>query len=223
MPVQGQPPSQGLPSFARERRYLFPQPQGPQGPSRLDLPGLLWSPGYNDHILEGRDELQRWLDYLADNPRRLAVRRAHPEYFRVVFGLSVGGHTFSAIGNRQLLGAPWKVAVQCSRSLTEAQVGEAIARYLCQARAGAVLVSPAISKGEQAVMRAALDGGLPLVFLTPWGFSRFSKPGHQYYAACSGGRFLILAPWPHQNERIALTRSACLQLNAMARDVCALR
>ena len=87
-------------------------------------------------------------------------------------------------------------------------------------RTGAVLVSPAISDGECAVMRAALDAQLPLIFLTPWGFNVFSKPGHQYYEACAAGRFLILAPWPHQNQRIPLTRQMCLQLNAMAAEIC---
>ena len=194
--------------------------QPPQQPPRLDMPGLLWSPGYNDHILEGKGELQRWFDYLQDNPRRLAVRRAHPEYFRVAFNVEVAGRSYSAIGNRTLLSHPWKVAVQCSRSLTDEQVTAEKERFLLMARKGAVLVSPAISKGEQTVMRAVLDERLPLVFLTPWGFNSFSKPGHQYYEACADGRFLILAPWPHQNQRINLTRTICLQLNAMTQEVC---
>ena len=92
---------------------------------------------------------------------------------------------------------------------------------LAKARSGAILVSPAISKGEQMVMRAALDARLPLIFLTPWGFNDFSRPGHQYYEACAEGRFLILAPWEHQNQRIPLTREMCLQLNTMTENICA--
>ena len=207
--------------FARARRYLFPQREGqPQQPPRLQQPGLLWSPGYNDHILEGEGELQRWFDYLQDNPRRLAVRRAHPEYFRVVFNVEVAGRTYSAIGNRGLLRHPWKVQVQYSRSLTDKEVEDEVEKCLQQAQSGAVMVSPSISDGEKAVMRATLDARLPLIFLTPWGFNSFSKPGHQYYEACAEGRFLILAPWPHQNERMALTRAMCLELNAMTREIC---
>ena len=71
-------------------------------------------------------------------------------------------------------------------------------------------------------MRAALDEHLPLIFLTPWGFNEFSKPGHQYYEACADGRFLILAPWEHQNERIPLTRTMCLTLNEMRKQICEL-
>ena len=183
--------------------------------------GFLFSRNYNDHILDHRGELERWFAYLRDNPRRLAIRRAHPDYFRVCFGVTLGEQTYAAIGNRFLLDYPLKMQVQCSRSLTDAEVDATVERMLAKARSGVVLVSPAISKGEQAVMRAVLDARLPLIFLTPWGFNEFSRPGHQYYEACAEGRFLILAPWKHQNQRIPLTRDMCLQLNAMTAAICA--
>ena len=125
--------------------------------------------------------LPRMTAYINDNPRRLAIRRAHPDFFRVRFDIEVAGQTYAAIGNRFLLQHPEKVQVQLSRSLTSEQVNERVQYYLSLARQGAILVSPAISKGEQAVMRAALDEHLPLIFLTPWGFTQFSKPGHQYF------------------------------------------
>lgn len=184
--------------------------------------GLLFERGYNDLIAKGYDMLPRMLAYVKDNPRRLAVKRAHPDYFRVRFGLQTAGQQYAAIGNRFLLQHPEKVQVQLSRSLTDEQIQSKKAEFLALARQGAVLVSPAISRGEQAVMRAALDEHLPLIFLTPWGFNEFSKPGHQYYEACSDGRFLILAPWEHQNERIPLTRTMCLTLNEMTKQICEL-
>ena len=182
--------------------------------------GFLWSPGFNDHILEDAGELDRWFEYLRDNPRRLAVRRAHADFFRVRFGLEVGGQTYAAIGNRYLLNYPQKVQVQLSRRLTDKEIGQAVEHFLQQSKRGYVLVSPAISKGEQAVMRAALNARRPLIFVTPWGFNDFSRPGHQYYEACAEGRFLILAPWPHQNRRVPLTREMCLALNNMAGSIC---
>ena len=184
--------------------------------------GLLFERGYNDLIAKGYDMLPRMIAYVKDNPRRLAVKRAHPDYFRVRFGLEVAGQKYAALGNRFLLQHPEKVQVQLSRSLTDEQIQAKLTAYLALARQGAVLVSPAISKGEQAVMRASLDEHLPLIFLTPWGFNTFSKPGHQYYEACSEGRFLILAPWEHQNEHIPLTRAMCLTLNNMTEQICKL-
>lgn len=194
----------------------------PQHCCGTDNTGCIWDRGYNDHILDRRGELDRWFAYLRNNPRRLAMKRAYPDFFRVQFNISIGNQTYAAIGNRFLLEYPGKRRVQCSRRLTESEIEKAIESCLLSARRGAVLVSPAISAGEQAVMRAALDAGLPLIFLTPWGFNAFSKPGHQYYEACASGRFLILAPWPHENRRIPLTRQMCLQLNTMASEICTL-
>lgn len=182
--------------------------------------GLLFERGYNDLIAKGYDMLPRLTAYINDNPRRLAIKRAHPDFFRVRFGIEVAVQSYAAIGNRFLLQRPEKVQVQLSRSLTSGQIAEKVQHYLSLARQGAILVSPAISEGEQAVMRAALDEHLPLIFLTPWGFNKFSKPGHQYFEACSEGRFLILAPWEHQNEQIPLTRAMCLTLNGMTKQIC---
>ncbi len=183
-------------------------------------PAHLWARNFNDHILGGAGELQRWFDYLRDNPRRLAIRQKHPEYFRVRFGITIGTQTYAAIGNRFLLSYPWKLPVQCTRRLTDEEVAATVEQYLTTARKGAVLVSPAISKGEQAVMRAVLNARKPLIFLSPWGFNDYSRPGHQFYEACAEGRFLILAPWPHENRRLPLTRAMCLSLNAMTKDIC---
>ena len=180
----------------------------------------LWELKYNDKILHNYSTLDKWKAYLHDNPRRLAIRRAHPDYFRVQFGVTIAGRQYAAIGNRFLLNYPDKQQVQLSRKLTEEQIHDNVEKFLCKAHNGAVLVSPAISDGEAVVMRTVLNAQLPLIFLTPWGFNTFSKPGHQYYEACSEGRFLMLAPWPHQNEKIPLTRSMCLELNRMAEEIC---
>lgn len=182
--------------------------------------GLLFERGYNDLISKNYDMLPRIINYVNDNPRRLAIKRAYPDYFKVRFGISIGQQTYAAIGNRFLLDHPDKLQVQCSRKLTDEEIRTITELYINKARNGAILVSPAISKGEQTVMRTALNEGLPIIFLTPWGFTTFSKPGHQYYDACAEGRLLILAPWEHQTERTPLTRAMCLQLNAMVEDIC---
>ena len=191
-------------------------------PSQPKGKAVLWEQGYNDRILHNYSTLEKWKIYLRDNPRRLAVRREHPDYFRVQFGVTVGTQTYAAIGNRFLLHHPEKEQVQLTRSLTEGEIANEVAGMLGKAMGGVVPVSPAISTGEQAVMRATMDAGLPLIFITPWGFNTFSKPGHQYYEACAEGRLLLLAPWPHENERRPLTRSMCLALNAMAAEIASL-
>lgn len=182
--------------------------------------GLLFARGFNDKLLLREGQLQRWLDYLRDNPRRLLMKREQPDLFRVQRGLLVGSQEFSAIGNRFLLERPQKLQVQCSRRLTDEEILERQAWWIQQARAGAVLVSPCISKGEKQVMRAAFEEGLPLIVLQENGFADLAKPGGSRMEACARGQLLLLAPWEHHNERLAIRRDQCLQLNDMARLIC---
>ena len=184
--------------------------------------GLLFAPGYNDKILFHQGQLETWLRYLRDNPRRLLIKRQHPDLFRVRFGLRIGEQTYSAIGNQFLLRWPRRIQVQCSRRLTESEIAERVAEALREAEAGAVHVSPAISPGEKAVMRTLLNAHHPLIFLEENGLTPYTKPGGEFFEACSRGELLILAPWEHHNERLFITRDKCLMLNKLTRMICEL-
>ena len=182
--------------------------------------GLLFAKGYNDRILFRQGQLQCWLNYLKDNPRRLLMKREKPELFRVQRGLTYAGMSFSAIGNRFLLERPMKVQVQCSRRITDEELKRKLDECIALARQGAVMVSPAISQGEKAIMRAVFDEGLPVIYLQENGFTDLAKPGGKRMEACARGQLLILAPWEHHNEKITIKRGQCLQLNDMAKAIC---
>ena len=182
--------------------------------------GLLFEPGFNDRILKEDSQLPIWRKYLRDNPRRLLMKREHPDLFRVQRGLTVGGHQCSAIGNRFLLEYPDRIQVQCSRSLTEEQIAERVQHFLSLAREGAVLVSPSISQGEKRVMRAAFDEGFPLIVLQENGFTNLAKPTGRRMEACANGQLLLIAPWEHHNEQLTIRRDQCLTLNALASEIC---
>ena len=184
--------------------------------------GLLFANGYNDRILLRAGQLERWLNYLADNPRRLLAKREHPDLFKVRFGINVAGQKYAAIGNRFLLERPLKRQVQCSRSLSDEEIETNVSQYLKEAQAGTVLVSPSISEGEKRVMRAALNAHLPLIFLSPISFTPFTKPGGEFIEACAHGDLLILAPWENRTTTQRLSRQECLALNDMARTLCTL-
>lgn len=181
---------------------------------------LLSVPGYNDRILLRARQLATWKRYLADNPRRLLVKRNHPEFFRVQRRIEWKGMAFSAIGNLFLLRSPLLLQVQCSRRLTPAQVGQRQAAALAACRQGAVLVSPSISPGEKAVMHAAFDGGFPLIVLKDNGFAPLQKPSGAAFDACARGQLLMLGPLGHDNRRTTISRSTCLSLNEVARRLC---
>ena len=110
--------------------------------------GILYEANYNDKVLLREGQLNAWIRYVMDNPRRLLVKREHPEFFRVQRSLEWKGMTFSALGNRFLLRKPFYIQIQCSRSLTEQQIEAEKAKALALYRQGAILVSPSISPGE---------------------------------------------------------------------------
>ena len=188
---------------------------GPEVP----FPPALWSPGFQDTILFHKGQLANMRAYILDNPRRLAVKRAHPELFRIVRDLPCCGTRFAAIGNHFLLDYPVKRQIQCSRSLPPDDLETQEAELLASARHGAVLVSPCISAGEKRIARSALAARLPLIVLLENGFPPLYKPSKNYFEACASGRLLMLAPWPHHSDKRPITRSQCLALNTFAKDI----
>ena len=197
-----------------------PSPSAPQ-PSPTVPPSAprLFALGYNDLLLKNYDEFQTWKRYLADNPRRLLLKRARPDLLRVRLDVNVCGRTCSAVGNLALLSAPQKLRVRISRSIAPQLLEQEKARLLAAARAGAVLVSPAISPGEKAVTRAAFDEGLPLIVLMDNGLAPMQKPSGERFRACAEGRLLLLSPFPHRNHRVTITRQVCEVLNALAWEI----
>ena len=184
--------------------------------------GLLWEPGYNDRLLTHKGQLQHMIDYLEDNPRRLLLKRQHPEFFTRLGTILVANTPMEAMGNRFLLDYPMKLQVQCSRKLSPEEIEERKQYFLQAGREGAVLVSPCISPGEQQIATAAMQAKVPLIVLLLKGFSPYFKPQPRYLEACSDGRLLMLAPFPWQNEKIEHMRQRCLQLNSLASSICAL-
>lgn len=186
---------------------------------KSDLQGL-WEDGYNDMILDREGQLQHMKAYIHDNPRRLAIKHNHPDLFQVQRNIKVGEYTFAALGNVFLLDVPYLLQVQCTRKLTMPQISATVQQFLLQAQNGAVLVSPSISPGEKAVMKAAFERGFPVIVLQENGFAPLAKPGGRRFDACAQGRLLMLAPWEHHNDRRVIKRGQCLDLNEMARVIC---
>ena len=180
----------------------------------------LFAKGYNDLILRSFDELPVWQNYLRNNPRRLLLKRARPEWLRPFFGLQIGSHTYNGIGNRLLLTASKRKTVLVSRRLTDSMIEEETARYLELAKQGTVLVSAAISPGEKRVMRAVFDAGYPTIVIMQNGFTPMSKPHGRQFDACASGALLMLSPWEHHNEKQKITAVQCRQMNLMALEIC---
>ncbi len=182
----------------------------------------LWAPGFQDSIAFNEERLARQIAYIKDNPRRLAIKRANRDLFKVVQRVPFQGGFLSALGNLFLLDAPQFVQVQCSRSATAADIAALKKQVLDRAKAGAVVVSPCISPGEKEVARAAFEARVSLVVLKNMGFSPYSKPSGAYFDACAEGRLLMLAPiaWPYTTQKKPLTRLDACVMNRLAQLIC---
>ena len=199
-----------------------PQSVPPQSipPQSHHATGVLWEPGYNDRILLQEGQLQRMLNYLDDNPRRLLLKRSNPQYFKPLSKQTIAGIDMEIMGNTFLLDNPVKLQVQCSRHLYPNEIEQRKQYFLSAALQGAVIVSPCISPGEKQIATAVLEARLPLIVLLLKGFPPFFKPQPHYLMACAEGRLLMLSPYPWQNEKIENMRQRCLQLNNIAADIC---
>ncbi|MBO6067271.1 MAG: hypothetical protein J6P80_03870, partial [Kiritimatiellae bacterium] len=201
----------------------------PSGGLASTVPGSLlagtslWAEGLTDSILWTRERYERAKAYIADNPRRLALKRNHPELFAIrrdfAVPLALGDDgkevacRFAAIGNAALLNSVDFHQVQCSRryfAYARDQYGKPLREAapttctpefaaicneaIAAAKAGAVLVNPCISHGEREIARRAFVGGVRMIVLKNQGFAPLYKPEGALFDALVAGRLLMLAP-----------------------------
>ena len=159
----------------------------------------LFTPCYNDRPLVEKGQLQVWINYLHDNPRRLALKRANPDLFRIYTSLQHGNLSFRALGNRFLLEYPERKVVQCSRRMTQEEIDRKRDECLRESALGTVFVSAAISEGERQICRAIRETGGRLIILLEKGFPQpddpryaYFKPQGVYFETCAAGKMLLL-------------------------------
>ena len=202
----------------------------------------LWAEGYHDRILFHKGQLDALIHYIKDNPRRLALKRANPELFKIRQHLQVAGMNFTAMGNIFLADYPQKAVIQCSRKLHQAEIDAKKADCLDEAAKGMVFVSAAISEGEKQICRAVREAGHPIVVLLEKGFPKpedpnykYFKPKGVYFEACAAGKLLLLEPERELYEQAEIEaevvakagniphealRYRFLALNAIAERIC---
>ncbi len=179
----------------------------------------LFEQGYNDKILYEDEQLDNWKAYLADNPRRLMMKRLNPELFTVLTGMVVAGEQCQVVGNRFLIDIPDKMAVIVHRRYTDEEYARLREEWLACGERGGVLVSAAISPKEKDVLREAMNRGYNIILLRENGFPKLYKPAGEAFDACAAGLLLQISPWEFHMEKKAITRAQCLHLNAMAERI----
>lgn len=172
---------------------------------------------FYDCILHRHRSLNVIYNYIKQNPLRLAIRRAHPDFFRRVNIVVIDGVSCKAYGNMHLLGNPFKSQVVVHRRDTEEERTRKRAEWSHIAANGGVLVSPFISAAEKAVRRDAEALDSKIILITNAALGPRFKPCGVDFALCAAGTLLIISP---ENGGGDLTRERCLAMNALASRIC---
>ena len=172
----------GIPSAGHEKRPIFGKE-------------------YHDRILSRKGQLAHMARYIKDNPRRLALKRANPDLFRIHQQTPISGVMCTTLGNMFLAEHPMREALHCSRSLTQAEIDSLKGKCLSNAANGTIYISPAISEGDKQICLALREAGYPLIIILSEGFPepdsphyRFYKPSGVYFEACAAGQLLLIEP-----------------------------
>lgn len=175
---------------------------------------------FYDCILYQSRSLDAIYKYIRDNPRRLAERVCHPEFFQLLHTLFIEGQNYRAFGNPRLLDNPFKDQVVVHRADTPEQRELHRQQWLYTASNGGVLVSPFISPAEKAIREEAeaQNGRFILITADPFG-ERYKPTGH-LFDLCAAGRMLMISA-AAQVGAVAEhpSRRQCLALNSLAESV----
>ena len=191
----------------------------PNMPSFRPTLSPLCEKGYHDRPLRGPGQLQRMIDYVQDNPRRLWMRRHSGRFFRLHRGVRVGAHVFDAKGELGILQRPMH-AVHVRRRFSEEERRTYMNRCIITARQGKVLIGAFISEYEQQVRTVALAEGHTVIQLTTDVLTEYYKPYGSLFDACSNGQLLLLSQREGEcgySRRI--TRTECNTLNTLAEEI----
>ncbi|MDE6340284.1 MAG: hypothetical protein K2K97_10935 [Muribaculaceae bacterium] len=168
---------------------------------------------YHDRVVNRNGQIDRLKHYMADNPRRLLIKRLCPDLFKRYLHIEFEGKEYAAYGNIFLLKYDDILPVRIHRRWSDAEFEAYIAECHKRIRNGAVLIGPYIHKAEKAIRRIAVEEGVGIIQLRDIGFEDRFKPQGEEFELCASGKLLLIAPWPDNTGR--KSRAGSLEFHAM--------
>ena len=161
----------------------------------------LFTEKFHDRIVCRAGQIARLVNYINDNPRRLLIKRMHPELFRRYLHVRIGEREYAAYGNIFLLKHFDLLPVRIHRRWSPGEFDEYERGCMSQIENGAVPVSPFIHRREKTIRDKTVDCGGNLIIIRDIGFEERFKPQGREFEMCASGRLLLLAPWPDNTGR----------------------
>lgn len=174
----------------------------------------LFEPGFHDRILLRKGQLDRMIRYVADNPRRLLIKRRLPGLFTSSHAVAINCREYATFGNFLLLRHPVMAWVKYS-SADNDKTRKAKDRLWREAvRQRGVLVSPFIHPTEKEYLQFAMENGAGVILLRLEAFPHRFKPSGSLFELCAEGRLLIISQGAPPGS--PLTRADAEALNRLA-------
>ena len=181
--------------------------------------------GYHERLLRGRGQLDAMIRYVKDNPRRLALKHANPDLFRIHQQTIIEGFHCTTLGNHFLADYPQRAMLKCTRRMTQAEIDARREDCLNEAAKGMVFICGAISEGEKQICRALREAGYPLIILLTEGFPapdsphwKYYKPQGVYFEACAAGQLLLVQPEKEELERTDIQEAVTAKVGDISHE-----
>lgn len=181
----------------------------------------IFTPDFYDRIIYKNRSLDAVVQYIRQNPYRLAVRHARPDFFRKQRSIDLSGRNCQAYGNLFLLRNPAKYALVVHRADNESIFKRKLEDCLYMATNGGVVVSAFISPREKQIRRQIESSNGRIILVGNRPLIERQKPAAHDFDLCCRGQLLLISPLDYmqlpQSEHPS--RQQCLDMNALAKTI----
>lgn len=177
--------------------------------------------GINDRIVFDQEQLDILIRYIADNPRRLLIKRLYPDLFRRNLSVNINGDVVDCVGNMFLLRKPL-MAVHVRRKWSAGEVEAYKARCIEAALNGVVLISPFIHPDENEIRKEVLEAGGSVIQIVDHGFAERFKPAGKSMDTCAEGRLLLVSEAGAAVRAEDMSYAKASRLNRLAERIASL-
>ena len=159
---------------------------------------LAWEQNYYDRLCVSREIIELVDKYIANNPLKWSLMHGPNPPLKVIepfdSPLLPESEWWTAVGESGFLDGRCKLAsIQLSRSILPGEVAAVVARCLTAVEKGYILVSTFISPAEQALKRALVARGAPMVRVVPDALATVYRPKEDEPGQFAAGRLLLLS------------------------------
>lgn len=172
--------------------------------------------GFTDSIAYTDAQYHAQLCYVADNPRRLLMKRLFPDLYRMRWIIRIGELKLLAVGNIYLLKNPDLQVVRFSRRFTKDEIRAKREAWQYCVENGGALISPFIHHVENDMRKTAMSQNGNIIRICENGFSERFSPNKSEFELMGTRHLLLIGPFEYKSEKTAMKYTYAQYLNSIA-------